>query len=174
MDYNILSNAQFGFRKNYSAELQLIQTTHDLAFNLNNKGQTDVILLDFSKAFDKVPHEHLILKLQYYGIRGNTLDWISSFLSNRTQRVVCGGFASDPVDILSGVPQGTVLGSLIFLVYINDITDYVSSSCRLFADDCILYRQINSPTDDAILQNDLKELENWEKVWKMKFNIENV
>ena len=65
MDYNILSNAQFGLRKNYSAELQLIQTTHDLAFNLNNKGQTDVILLDFSKVFDKVPHEHLILKLQY-------------------------------------------------------------------------------------------------------------
>ena len=120
-------------------------------------------MLDFSKAFDKVPHEHLILKLQYYGIRGNILDWISSFLSNRTQRVVCGGFASDPVDILSGVPQGTVLGPLLFLIYINDITDYVSSSYRLFADNCILYRQINSPTDAAILQNDLKELENWEK-----------
>ena len=172
MDYNILSNAQFGFRKNYSAELQLIQTTRDLAFNLNNKGQNDVILLDFSNAFDKVPHERLILKLQYYGIRGNTLDWISSFLSNRTQRVVCGGFASDPVDILSGVPQGTVLGPLLFLIYINGITDYVSSSYRLFADDCILYRQINSPTDAAILQNDLKELQNWEKAWKMKFNIE--
>ena len=124
-------------------------------------------MLDFSKAFDKVPHEHLILKLQYYGIRGNTLDWISSFLSNRTQRVVRGGFASDPVDTLSGVPQGTLLGSLLFLVYINDITDYVSSSCWLFADDCILYRQINSPTDAAILQNDLKGLENWE-AWKMK------
>ena len=69
--------------------------------------------------------------------------------------------------------QGTVFGPLLFLVYINDITDYVLSSCRLFADDCILYRQINSPTDAAILQNDLKELENWE-VWKRKFNIEQV
>ena len=99
MDYNILLNAKFGFCKNYLAKLQVIQTTHDLALNLNNKGLTDVILLDFSKAFDKVPHEHLILKLQYYGIRGNTLDWISSFLSNHTQHVVCGGFASNPVDI---------------------------------------------------------------------------
>ena len=79
MDYNILSNVQFGFRKNYSAELQLLQTTHDLSLNLNNKGQTDVVLLDFSKAFDKVSHQHLILKLQYYGIRRSTLDWIFFF-----------------------------------------------------------------------------------------------
>ena len=171
-DYNILSNAQFGFRKNYSAELQLLQTTYDLALNLNNKGQTDVVLLDFSKAFDKVSHQHLLMKLQYYGIRGSTLDWIYSFLSSRSQRVVCGGHVSDPIDILSGVPQGSVLGPLLFLVYINDITNYASSSCRLFADDCILYRKINSPSNIDILQNDLKELENWEKIWKMKFNIE--
>ena len=76
----------------------------------------------------------------------------------------------DPVDILSGVPQGTVFGPLLFLVYINDITDYVSSSCRLFADDCILYRQINSPTDAAILQNDLKELENWDEIQYRKMH----
>ena len=99
MDHNILSNTQFGFRKNYSAKLQLIQTTHDRALNLNTKGQTDVLLLNFSRAFNKVPHHHLILKLQYYGIRGSTLDWISSFLSNCTQQVVCGGDVSDPVDI---------------------------------------------------------------------------
>ena len=115
MDYNILSNAQFGFRKNYSAELKLLQTTHDLhlALNLNNKGQTDVVLLDFSKAFDKVSHQHL-MKLQYYGIRGSTLDWISSFLSSRSQQEVCGGHVSHPIDILSGVPQGSVLGPLLF------------------------------------------------------------
>ena len=78
------------------------------------------------------------MKLQYYGIKGSTLDWILSFLSNCPQWVVCGGDVSDSVNILSGVPQGSVLGSLLFLVYINDITDYVSSSCHLFADDCIL------------------------------------
>ena len=99
MDYNILLNAKFGFYKNYLAKLQVIQTTHDLALKLYNKSKTDVILLDFSKAFNKAPHEHLILKLHYCGIRGNTLDWISSFLSNHTQHVICGGFATDPVDI---------------------------------------------------------------------------
>jgi len=85
--------------------------------------------------------------------------------------VICGGYASETVDVTSGVPQGTVLGPLLFLVYINDITHVVSSSCRLFVDDCIIYKQINSPTDSNILQDDLTQLEKWEKAWHMKFNI---
>ena len=89
--HNILSDMQFGFRKRHSAELQLFQTIHDLAFDLNRKSQTDVILLDFSKAFDRVSHRHLITKLEYYGIRNNILNWVASFLSGRTQQVVCGG-----------------------------------------------------------------------------------
>ena len=169
---NILSNAQFGFHKHHSAELQLIQTSHDLALSLHNKSQTDAILLNFSKAFDEVSHHHLILKLQHYSIRGTTLNWISSFLSNRSQRVVCEGCMSDPIDIFSGVPQGSVLGPLLFLVYINDIANYVSSPCRLFADDCIIYKQINSPNDAKILQDDLLHLERWEKTWNTKFNID--
>ena len=87
---------QFGFRKRRSAELQLLQTIHDLTCNLNQKSQTDMILLDFSKAFDKVSHRHLLLKLNYYGVRGNILNWITSFLTGRTQSVVCGGCASIP------------------------------------------------------------------------------
>ena len=137
--YNILSPEQFGFRKNHSAELQLLQTVHDLALTLNNGSQCDVVLLDFSKAFDRVPHRHLMLKLDYYGIRNSTLNWISSFLSSRTQQVVCGGCHSNPVEVLSGVPQGTVLGPLLFLLYVNDIPSLMTSSCRLYADDCILY-----------------------------------
>ena len=81
---------QFDFRKRRSAELQLLQTIHDLAFDLNRKSQTDVILLDFSKAFDRVSHCHLITKLEYYGIRNNILNWVASFLSGRTQQLVCG------------------------------------------------------------------------------------
>ena len=172
INLNILSDSQFGFRKNYSAELQLIKTTHDIALNLNAKSQTDVILLDFSKAFDKVSHQLLLSKLQYYGIAGQLLGWISSFLSGHTQRVVCGGQSSDPVNVASGVPQGSVLGPLLFLLFINDITHHLSSTCRLYADDCILYRCIDSQSDIDALQEDLKQLEIWEEIWNMKFNID--
>jgi len=96
-------------------------------------------LLDFCKAFDKVSHRLLLHKLNYYyGIRGSTFKWISSFLSGRSQRIVCNGFTSAPVNVTSGVPQGTVLGPLLFLVYINDLPDIISSCCSLFADDCCI------------------------------------
>ena len=85
--------------------------------------------------------------------------------------MICGGYTSETVDVTSGVPQGTVLGPLLFLVYINDITHVVSSSCRLFVDDCIIYKQINSPTDSNILQDDLTQLEKWEKVCLILNNI---
>jgi len=110
--YNILSPDQFGFHKDHSAELQLLQTVHDLTISLNNKSQCDVILLDFSKAFDRVSHQHLMLKLNHYGIRNSILDWISAFLSFRTQQVVCGGCYSNPAEVISCIPQGTVLGPI--------------------------------------------------------------
>ena len=152
--HQILSDMQFGFRKRRSAELQLLQTIHDLSFNLNNRGQTDIILLDFSKAFDKVSHQLLLFKLEHYGIRDNILNWISSFLPDRTQRVMCEYCISDSVDVLSGVLQGSVLGPLLFLIYIDDILQHVDSTCRLYADDCILLSKIES-AHDVMLQNDL-------------------
>jgi len=135
---------------------------------LNNKGQTDVILLDFSKTFDKVPH-HLLLK--HYGICGKEIHWIADFLSDRIQCIVCGGYSSEPVSVTSGVPQGSVMGPLLFLIYINDIAFNLSSSCCLFADDCVLYRRIDSTDDPNLLQEDLRQLERWEETWQMKFNI---
>ena len=98
--------------------------------------QTDFIVMDFAKAFDKVPHRRLLHKLDYYGILGSTHKWISSWLSGRSQQVVLNGQASDPVPFLSGVPQGSVLGPILFLFFINDLPDNIKSSVRLFADDC--------------------------------------
>ena len=149
----------------------MIKTTNDIALNLNARSQTDVILLDFSKAFDKVSHRLLLPKLQYYGITGQLLGWISSFLSGHTQRVVCSGQSSESVDVASGVPQGSVLGPLLFLLFIN-ITHHLSSTCRLYTDDCILYRCIDSQSDVDALQEDLSQLEIWEEIWNMKFNID--
>jgi hypothetical protein len=108
------------------------------------KTQVDVQILDFSKAFDTVAHQRLLVKLRYYGVRGNTERWIASWLTNRRQQVVVDGEASEPVLVTSGVPQGTVLGPLMFLIYINDIGENLDERTRikLFADDCLLYRSI--------------------------------
>ena len=132
---------------------------------------TDLTIMDFAKAQDKVPHRRLLHKLDYYGIRGSTHKWISSWLSGRSQQVVLGGQASDPVPVLSGVPQGSVLGPILFLIFINDLRDNLKSSVRLFADDCVLYRNIHSLQDCLILQKDLDSLGIWEADWQMKFNV---
>ena len=155
---------------------ELIQFYHDLVSNLDcalnrDQKQTDVIIMDFSKAFDKVPHRRLLYKLEYYGIRGSTHKWISSWLSERSQKVILDGQASDPVPVLSGVPQGSVLGPVLFLIFINDLPENIRSSVRLFADDCLLYRNIKSPNDCQILQDDLISVAQWETNWQMKFNI---
>ena len=133
--------------------------------------QTDLIIMDFAKAFDKVPHMRLLHKLEYYGIRGSTNKWINSWLSGRTQQVVLDDQASDPVLVLSGVPQGSVLGPALFLIFINDLPDNIRSSVRLFADVCVPYRNIHSLQDCLILKEDLTSLGQWKAVWQMKFNV---
>ena len=110
-------------------------------------------------------------KLRYYGINGSTYNWIQTWLTQRTQCVVLNSESSSPVSVMSGVPQGTVLGPLMFLLYINDITKDINSPLRLFADDCLLYRVINSVEDINRLQEDLNKLSEWADTWQLKFNI---
>ena len=109
--------------------------------------------------------------MNYYGIQGKTLAWINSWLTERFQRVAVDGEASSFVKVTSGVPQGTVLGPLLFLLFINDIHENLDSTLRLFADDALLYRSINTMNDSVILQNDIDKLVSWSKAWQMQFNV---
>ena len=141
---NILTSLQHGFHCRHSCESQLITIIHDLMLRYDQKKHIDIVILDFSKAFDTVPHERLLKKLVHYGIDGQTWSSIAAFLRNRTQCVVVyrEGEMSSSTRVESGVPQGTVLGLLLFLLYINDLPNNVTSQVRLFADDCLLYRSI--------------------------------
>ena len=170
--HKLLTTLQHGFRKAHSCESQLLITIDDLITAYNSKVQTDVGILDFSRAFDTVPHERLMGKLAHYRIQGPTNQWIRAFLTNRSMRVVVDGETSDPAPVLSGVPQGTVLGPLLFLVYINDMPNVISEGTfiRLFADDCLVYRRIHSLQDQLTLQEDLNNLHCWATRWGMNFN----
>ena len=167
---NLLSRHQHGFRSKRSCLTQLLEYLSEIHDALDNGKPVDAVYLDCQKAFDKVPHKRLIAKLRAYGISGKILKWIENFLSGRTQRVVIDGILSDPLPVLSGVPQGSVLGPLLFLIYINDLLDGISSGGKLFADDSKLFRKISSQTDRQILQEDLNKLHEWSRKWLMSFN----
>ena len=120
--------------------------------------------------FNKVPHHHLCLKLSHYGIRGGILFWIENFLTGRSQQVIVNGCSSNPTNVMSGVPQGTVVAPLLFLCYINDLPENVSSKVRLYADDVLIYNTIHSKEDCLMLQEDLNSLQLWANKWQMMFN----
>ena len=168
-EYKLLSDRQHAFRKGHSCETQLTTVINDWAKILDNRGQVDTFILDFEKAFETPPHELLKSKLFSYGIGGKTLKWIDSFLCFRQQRVVVNGVKSDWAPVLSGVPQGTVLGPLLFSLYINDISSDIESEIRLFADDYVCYREIKDEEDTMKLQSDIDRLGSWARKWGMRF-----
>ena len=168
--YKVLTPLNHGFRSGFSCETQLLTTANDVLKSFDKNKQVDVAILDFSKAFDKVPHKKLIHKLSKYGINNSTLSWLECFLTKRSMQVVVDGVTSESTSVISGVPQGKVLGPILYLVHINDLPATVSSQVRLFADDCLLYREINALKDHLSLQRDLQALEQWADTWGMKFN----
>ena len=158
--HNILVDFQHVFRNKRSCESQLVITTEDIARNLDNNQQVDMLILDFSKAFDTVPHKRLLKKLESYDINGNILSWLEAWLTQREQQVTIEGDKSSTAKVTSGVPQGTVLGPLMFLLYINDIGNDITSKIRLFADDSLLYLAISTKDDCKRLQQDLDRMVN--------------
>ena len=170
---NLLSKHQHGFRSNRSCLTQLLEYFLEVHDSLDALDPVDAIYLDCQKAFDTVPHKRLLGKLEAYGISGKVLAWIKSFLTGRTQCVVVKGVLSDFLQVWSGVPQGSVLGPVLFLIYINDLLVGITSCGKLFADDSKLFRRLrksSSLADQEALQEDLIKLQEWSRTWLLKFN----
>ena len=167
-----LTAMQFGFLKGKSTVGQMLQVFSKITEILDNKDPTDMVYLDLSKAFDSVPHKALLHKLHLFGVGGQLLKWLESYLSNRLQRVVINGGTSDWLPVTSGVPQGSILGPLLFLIYINDLPDELSvdTRCAIFADDTKIYRAIKGPQDIAELQKDIQRIYQWGDRWGLTFN----
>ena len=169
--HNLLSDCQYGFRQNRGCILQLLKVVDEWSKYIDMNKQIDCIYLDFQKAFDTVPHKRLLKKLESFGITGTLLKWIQDFLSNRQQRVVLSGTFSNWKPVLSGILQGSVLGPVLFIIFINDLSDVVKCICKLFADDTKLYKAISSPYDQQLLQIDLFSSCDWSDDWLLLFNI---
>jgi hypothetical protein len=168
---DIINQDQHGFRAGRSCLTQLLHHVEDIMCDLNADENADILYLDFSKAFDKVDHAILLKKLNLYGIQGKVHQWLSSFLHGRTQHVVIDGVESNIIRVLSGVPQGTVLGPLLFILYINDLFSVVKhSKVKVFADDSKLHKNISSPSDCQLLQEDLHAVVRWANSNNMELN----
>ena len=169
--HQLLSTRQHGFISGRSTLLQLLLVLEKWTEALDRGEDIDVVFLDFQKAFDKVPHRRMMDTLRYYGVRGDTGAWIRDFLSGRRQRVMVKGSSSSWRDVLSGIPQGSVLGPILFVLYINSLPDVVSGSeVYLFADDVKIFKSIVCVQDQITLQNDIDSMYEWTKDSLLVFN----
>ena len=169
-EYSLFSRQQFGFIKGRSTTLQLLKVLDSWTEIIDQGGQLDVVYMDFMKAFDKVPHQRLLMKLKSYGLSDKTCAWVKDFLSNRKQRVHINGSYSRWHSVTSGIPQGSVLGPILFVVFINDLPECVTSDVYMFADDTKLYRQIKNKGDCDTIQGDLDNLFEWSEKWLLRFH----
>lgn len=171
---NLIKSSQHGFMKGRSCTTNLLEFLEKVMKNVDSNVPMDIIYLDFSKAFDKVSINKLIDKLKGMNIKGNLLAWITNWLKGRKQRVVLNGKESLWIDVISGVPQGSVLGPLLFLIFINDLDEaapLLQILCK-FADDTKLGHPVSTPEEQALLQQQLDAVFKWSKDWSMQFNVD--
>ena len=169
--HKLLNSSQHGFLKARSCLTNMLCFLEEITKWIDVGSPVDIIYLDFQKAFDKVPHQRLLLKLKAHGIGDSITDWIEQWLTDRRQRGVVDGEVSNWKSVLSGVPQGSVLGPILFLIYINDLDDSITSNVLKFVDDTKLFRKVNTDGDKQHLQNDLDRLVKWSEKWQMLFNF---
>ena len=167
----LIKDSQHGFRGKRSCLTNLLDFFHDVFDNYDECRSVDIIYLDFQKAFDKVPHKRLLDKVLTHGISGSIHNWIKDWLSNRKQRVVINGASSPWLSVKSGVPQGSVLGPVLFLIYVNDLDDGLTCKVSKFADDTKISSKVITTQEKEALQSDLDQLTSWANKWQMKFNL---
>lgn len=171
-DNKLLSKDQHGFRNGRSCVTQLLEIMELWTSFLDNGLSVDCIYLDFAKAFDKVPHLRLVNKLKAYGIKDNLIKWLTDFVTDRKQKVIINGSTSNMESVRSGIPQGSVLGPSLFVIFINDLPDIVNTYVKIFADDTKIFNAIKSNDDILILQEDIDKLVEWSIKWQLPFNMD--
>ena len=172
---DLISKHQHGFVNKKSCVTNLLECLDYSTKTMSEKNFIDIILLDFAKAFDKVPHRRLLKKIENYGINGRLLLWIKAFLGSRRQRVILGETTSNWTQVLSGVPQGSVLGPVLFILYINDLPETMTNKNSIYADDTKILGKIRSDhvqEDSSSLQNDIDTTVKWTDKWLMRLNPE--
>lgn len=168
--HKLVKDSQHGFSKGRSCLTNLLIFLEKVTKYVDDGFPVDILYLDFSKAFDKVPHQRLLLKLRAHGVGAIVTDWIGAWLKDRKQRVVVNGKESNWSPVCSGVPQGSVLGPTLFIIYINDIDDGITSEVLKFADDTKVFRKVATVEQAFTLQEDMHKLFYWSKEWQMMFN----
>ena len=170
----VLTRCQYGFRRGRSCSSNLMSFYSRVVDIVQERdGWVDGVYLDLKKAFDKVPHRRLLWKIENYGrIGGGLLEWMKDYLNEREMRtVIKKNDCSSWLKVMSGVPQGSVLGPIMFLVYVNDLIDGIDSHINLFADDAKLMRRVQDVDDCMMLQRDTEKISDWSKTWQMEFNV---